>query len=105
MRIDKLSVLVGGADAVRVAVGAEAGVAAVGDNRLAEGADMRLDGLGVNARKEWVDVAANLHVSHANAGEDVRDDGAARAVHGVYAELHAGAGDEVEIGKALNGIE
>jgi hypothetical protein len=41
----------------------------------------------------------------ADAGEDVGDECAAGAVHGVDAELHAGFGDEVEVGEALDGLE
>ncbi len=40
VRVDEVAVLVGGADAVGVAVGAEAGVAVVGDGRFAERADV-----------------------------------------------------------------
>jgi hypothetical protein len=74
VRIDKFAVLVGGADAVRVAVGAEASVALVGDDRFAEGADVRLDGFGIDAGKQRIDVAANLHVIDADAREDVGDE-------------------------------
>jgi hypothetical protein len=78
VRIDEVAVLVGGADAVGVAVGAQAGLAAVGDSdRFAEGADVRLDGLGIDAGKERVGVGADLHVGHADAGEDVRENRAA----------------------------
>ena len=83
VRIDEVAVLVGGADAVGIAVGAEAGVAAVGDDCLAQGADMRLDRLGIDAGKERVDIAADLHVIDADAREDVGEDGAAGAIHGV----------------------
>ncbi len=76
VRVDEVAVLVGGADAVGVAVGAEAGVALVGDDCLAKRANMRLDGLGIDAGKERVDVAANLHVVDADAREDVGEDGA-----------------------------
>ncbi len=83
MRVDEVAVLVGGADAVGVAVGAEAGLAVVGDDRFAEGADVRLDGLGIDAGKERIGIGANLDVSDADAGEDVGEDRAAGAVHGV----------------------
>ena len=83
MRVDEVAVLVRGANAVGIAVGAEAGMAAVGDNRFAQCADMRLDGLGIDAGKERIDVAADLHMIDADAGEDVGEDRAARAVHGV----------------------
>jgi hypothetical protein len=56
VRVDEVAVLVGCADAVGVAVGAEAGLAAVGHDRFAEGADVRLDGLGIDAGKERVGV-------------------------------------------------
>ena len=102
VRVDEIAVLVGGADAVCVAVGAEAGLAVVGHGCLAERADVRLDGLGVDAGEERVDVAANLDMGYADAGEDVGDDGAARAIHRVDAELHAGFGDEVEVGEAFD---
>ncbi len=105
VRIDEVAVLIGGADAVCVAVGAEAGLAAVGGSGFAEGADVRLDGLGIDAGKERVGVGADLYVIDADAGEDVGEDGAAGAVHGVDAELHAGFCDEVEVGEALDGFE
>ena len=44
-------------------------------------------------------------VGHADAGEDVGENCAAGAVHGIDAELHAGFRDEVEVGEALNGFE
>ena len=89
MWIDEVAVLVSGADAVRIAVGAKAGVAMVLDRRFAERANMRLDRLGVDLREKWVDVAANLHVIDADAGEDVGDESAAGAVHGINGEFHA----------------
>ena len=55
VRVDEVAIFIGRADAVGVAVGAEAGVAFVLDDRLAEGADVRLDGLGVDAGKERID--------------------------------------------------
>ena len=89
VRIDEVAVLVGGADAVGVAVGAQAGLAAVGHDRLAQRADVRLDRLGIDAGKQRVGIAANLHVSHAEAGKNIGDNRPARAVHRVDAELHA----------------
>ena len=50
-------------------------------------------------------IAANLHVGHAQAGEDVGEDGPPSAVHGVDGELHAGFFQSVEAGKVLNGLE
>ncbi len=105
MRIDELAVLICGANAVRIAVGAKAAVAAVGHYRLAQGADVRLDGLGVDAGEERVDVAANLHVGYADAGKNVGNDGAAGAIHRVDGEFHAGFCERVKAGKALNGFE
>ena len=66
---------------------------------------LRLDGLGIDAGKERIGIGANLDVVDADAVEDVGENGAARAVHGVDAELHAGFRDEVEIGEALDGLE
>ena len=60
VRVDEVAVLVGGADAVGVAVGAEAGVAVVGDGGFAEGADVRLDGLGIDAGKERIGIGADV---------------------------------------------
>ncbi len=60
MRIDEVAVLVRGADAVGVAISAEAGVAFVRDAGIAERADVGLDGLRVDAGKERIDIAANL---------------------------------------------
>jgi hypothetical protein len=105
VRIDEVAVLVGGADAVGVAVGAQAGLAAVGHHRLAQGADVRLDGLGIDAGKERVGVAANLHVATPMRVKMSEMIGAARAVHRVDGELHAGFRDQVEVGEALDGLE
>ena len=105
VRVDEVAMLVGRADAVGVAVGAEAGLAAVGYCGFAEGANVGLDGLGIDAGKERVGFGADLHVSHADAVKDVSENCAARAVHGVDAELHAGFRDEVEVGEALDGFE
>ena len=55
MRIDEVAMLVRRADAVGIAVGAEAGVAFVGDHRLAQRADVRLDRLGIDAGKQRID--------------------------------------------------
>jgi hypothetical protein len=51
VRVDEVAVLVGGADAVGVAVGAEAGLAAVGHDCLTQCADVRLDGLRIDSGK------------------------------------------------------
>ena len=99
VRVDEVAVLVGCADAVGVAVGAEAGLAVVGDRGFAEGADVGLDGLGIDAGKERVGFGADGDVGHADAIKDVGEDRAACAVHGVDAELHAGFRDEVEVGE------
>jgi hypothetical protein len=64
-------VLVGGTHAVGVAVGAETGLAVVGDHGFLKGANVWLDGLGVDAPKERIGIGANLHVIDADAGEDV----------------------------------
>ena len=103
VRVDEVAVLVGGADAVGVAVGAEAGVASVGDDCFAERADVGFDGLGVDAGKEGVDGAADLDEIDTETSEDAAEQGAARAIHGVDAEFEAGLGDEIEIGEFLNG--
>ena len=71
VRIDEVAMLVDGADAVRVAVGAEASLTAVGHHGLAQGANVRLDGFGIDARKSGICVAANLHVSHAKASKNI----------------------------------
>jgi hypothetical protein len=63
--IDEFAMLVDGADAVGVAIGTEAGLALVGDSGFAEGADVRLDRLGIDVGKERVGIGANLHVSYA----------------------------------------
>src|ERR1035437_3706002 len=71
VRIDEVALIVGGADAVRVAVRAEPCVAAVGHHRLPQGANVGLDRFGVNAGKKRVGIATNLHVGHTDAGENV----------------------------------
>src|SRR6202035_4414012 len=98
VRVDKVAILVGGADAVGVAVGAKAGVAVVGNHRLAQRANVRLDGLGVDAGEERIDVAADLHVIDTDPREDVGEDRKPGAVHGVDGKLETRLGDEIEVG-------
>ena len=105
VRVDEVAVLVGSADAVGVAVGAEAGMAMVLDGCFAEGADVGLDGFGIDAGKERIGCGADGHVGHADAARRCRKEWCGRAVHGVDAEFHAGLGDEVEVGEALDGLE
>ena len=103
--IDEVAVLVGRADAIGVPVGAEAGVALIRDDCFAKGANMWLDRLGIDAGKQRIDVTANLHVVDADAGEDIGDESAAGAVHGVNGEFHAGVRDEIEIGEDLDSLQ
>ena len=58
VRIDEVAVLVGRANAVRIAVRAEAGLAAVGHHRLAQRANVRLNRLRIDARKQRVGIAS-----------------------------------------------
>ena len=81
VRIDEVPVLVGGTDAVRIAIRAQAGLAAVGHHSLAQRANVRLNRLGMDAAKERIGIGANLHVSHADAGKNIGDEGAPGAVH------------------------
>src|SRR6185312_994337 len=72
--VDKVAVLVSGADAVGVSIGTEAGVALVGDDSVAQGTDVRLDRLRIDAGKERVTVGADGEVGDAmrrkNFGEN-----------------------------------
>jgi len=81
VRIDEIPILVGRAYAVRIPIRTQAGVAAVGHHRLAEGADMGLDRLRIDARKQRIDVAANLYEIHADARKDAPNQRASRPVH------------------------
>ena len=87
VRIDEVAVFIRGADAVGIAIGAQAGVAAVGNHRILKGADVRLDGLGVDAREQRIDMAPNLDVIDSKPRKDIGKNGAARAVHGIDSEL------------------
>ena len=89
VRIDEVAILICRPDAVGVAVGAQAGLAAVGHHRLAQGADVWLDGLGIDAGKERVGVPVNLHVGHAQTSKNVGDNGPAGTIHGVDGKLHS----------------
>src|ERR1051325_4304207 len=60
MRVDEGAVAVDCADAVAVAVGGKAGVVFSGEDSLAEGGDVRLDGFRMNAAEAWVARAANF---------------------------------------------
>ena len=103
--IDEVAEFIRSADAVGIAIGAEARLAAVGDHRLAQRPNVRLDGLGVDAGKQRVLRATDLHVGHADAREDVGDDRQSGAIHGVDRKLHTRLGDHVEVGEALDGRE
>src|SRR6185437_7692928 len=105
VRVDEVAELVSSADAVGVSIGAEAGVALVGDDSIAQGANVRLDRLGIDAGKERVRVGADGDVGDTMRRKNFGENGAAGAIHGVDAELHAGAADECEIGEALDGFE
>src|SRR5215469_13186551 len=54
MRIDEAPILRHGSDAVRVSVGCEPGVTLLLRDRRAQQLDVRLDRLGVNARKKRI---------------------------------------------------
>src|SRR5206468_8338927 len=103
--IHEVAVLVDRSDAVGVAVGAEASVAMVLHHRVFKGLDVRFNWLGVDSRKERVDVAADLDVIHPEARKDFGQDGAAGAIHGVDGELEAGLRNQIKVGEALDGLE
>src|SRR5271169_5232806 len=89
MRIDEAAVAVDGADAVAVAVSAEAGVIFAGENSLTQRVDVGLDGLGVDAAEARVSSAANFVTGNSVAGAKFTQQAVGGAVHYV--------GDEAEV--------
>ena len=106
MRIDEVAVLVGRADAVGVAVCAEAGVAAYMPTvaspvreccgSIGSGLMPGNSGSGLPRICTW-STPMRVKMSERIVPS--------RAVHGVDAELHARLCDQVEIGEALDGLE
>ncbi len=105
MRINKVAVLIRRADTVRIAIGAQACVAMMRDRSFAKRADMRLNRLGIDARKQRINISANLHMIHADARKDVRQDRAPSAIHRVNGELHPRLRDQVQIRETLNRLQ
>ncbi len=65
MRIDKFAMLIHRPNPVRVAVGAQPRIAAV-RHTASPSADVRLNRLQVDPRKQRIGIPSNLHVLHAN---------------------------------------
>src|ERR1700761_8848059 len=78
--INDVAVLIHSADAVRIAVRDQSGVALEFNNRLLRRRDMRQDGLWINARKRWVQFVAELDKRNTRTRKDAGDIALARTV-------------------------
>ena len=105
VRIDEIAVLVGGSNAVRIAIGDQAGVAFLRDDHVLAGADVGLDGLRIDAGKQRIGVGANLDVVDADPGEDAGKDARAGAIHAIDGELESRLCDQIQIDEPLDSIE
>src|SRR5262249_19834946 len=102
--VDKAAVLRRGPDAVRIAIGDEAGMALFLNYHFLQSADVRLNRLRINSRKQRVHLAPDLHMGDASPLENVGEDVAPRAVHAVDGKLEAGLGDLLQVGKSGDGM-
>src|SRR5690348_7297882 len=75
------------------------------DNDLLRHTHMRLDGLGINSRKERIHFRPNLDMLDSALGEDAREHAASGAVHRIDQELETGRADLVEIGELFDGLD
>ena len=73
MRIDERAIAIDRADAIAVAISAEAGIIFSGAHRLTQRIDVRLDGFRMYARKSRVARAANFIARHAVAFEQFHE--------------------------------
>ena len=105
VRIDKVSILIRRADPVRIAIGTQPGIALVRNRCLAQRANVRLDRLRIDSRKQRIDIPANLHVIYADARKNIRQDCQPRSVHRVDRKLHPRLRNQIEIGEALNRLQ
>src|SRR5262249_54125527 len=105
VRVDEAPVFRYSADAVGVAVCRKAGVAPFFNYNLAQLLNVRLDGLGIDSRKQRIQLLANRHVADAAILEDAGENAAPRAIHGVDRDVEPGLGDEIEIGEAADRLD
>ena len=105
MRIDKSSVFGNSTDAVGVAVGGQTGVAALFDHGFLKHRHMGLDRLGIDSRKQRIQILTNCNVLDAPFREDFRQHASPRAMHRINGELKLGLGNQVQIGKTTNGLD
>ncbi len=105
MRIDEIAVFVGGPNAVRVAIGDQAGIAFLRDDHVLAGADVGLDGLGIDAGKQRIGVGANLDEVNADPGEDAGKDARTGAIHAIDGEFESRLCDQIQIDEPLDSVE
>src|SRR6185437_9322531 len=103
VRVDETAVFCDSADAVGVAVRGKTGMTFLAHNDVLQRAHMRLDWFRVDTREQRVHILANGDEINSVLTKNLRQDPAARAVHGVNREFELGLRDQVEIGKAANG--
>ena len=105
VRIDERAVAIDGADAVAVAVGAEAGVVFSGAHGLAQRVDVRLDGFGMDAAEARIARAANFVAGDAVAAEKFEEQAGGGAVHGVGDEAKFGVANALPVDEFFDGVE
>ncbi len=71
MRVHEAAIFRGGANAVRISVSHETGVALFLDHRVLQHANVRLDRFGIDPGEERIGLAPDLYVLNAALAEDV----------------------------------
>src|SRR5437870_10215081 len=96
VRVDKASVAVDCAYAVRVAVGGEPGVVSAFDDRVAKPGDVGIDRLGIEAREKGVALAVDFAIRNPGVCEQPGEAALARAVERINHEAPARGADALE---------
>src|SRR6266568_858052 len=77
-------------------------MAAFARNRLLQHADVRLNRLGINVRKEWIDILPDRDEIDFMFAKNVSEHAAPGTVHGIDSKLEPRLPNEVEISKPAN---
>ena len=105
MGIDEGAVAIDGADAVAVAVGAEADVVFAGEDGFAERVDVRLDGFGMRAAEKRIARAADFVAGDAVALEDFGQQTGGGAVHRVGDEAKFRLAEAIPVDELFDGLD
>jgi len=105
VRIDEVSILIDRADAVRIAVRNQPRLTLLLDHDLLARANVRLNGLRVDPRKQRIMIRADLYVLDTHARKDSRQNARARAVHTVDGQLEPRLRNQFQIDEALDGLD